>query len=63
MKSKRTLHPQLLQQAGRVYAFGGSKGEGDMMDEPTGIWTSLPSYEAILPKNDLQAFSLVLINS
>ena len=59
MKSKRTLNSTLYLYDNQLYALGSSnQGAWEKYDLEVGKWINVPSYDNILPMNDLQSFSV-----
>lgn len=59
MKNKRTLNSTLYFYDNQLYALGSSnQGACEKYDLEVGKWINIPSYDHILPLNDLQSFSV-----
>lgn len=59
MKNKRTLNSTLYFYDNQIYALGSSNnGACEKYDTEANRWINIPSYDDILPQNDLQSFSV-----
>lgn len=61
MKNKRTLNSSLYFYDNQIYALGCSnEGACEKYDPEVNRWINIPSYDHILPNNDLQSFSVCM---
>ena len=61
MKNKRTLNSIMYFFDSQIYALGSSNnGACEKYDYEVNRWINIPSYDEILPQNDLQSFSVCM---